>query len=617
LSEQQLLSVYELMLTARTLDARLTELARSGEITAEVFPTLGREAALVGLVATLEEGDVFAGSPRDHVSRLAQGDPLDRVVADMLEGAEISGGGGDGGTGSPRALIGDGPSRHRVAAGCAMAMASRGESRVVMAQCREDATADGAWHESVNTAAVLRLPVVFCVHSGEAGRSGPSPLEYAAHRADGYGIPGIVVDGTDVLECIAAAGEATDRARRGGGPTLIEAVAFRRAGRTALDEFDPDPDELASWEARDPIDRFEEYLGVRGLLDEARRSAIRGRLAGRVADSIAGARSSAGTPSGITRAEYAEAPPAPARSIGPAPATLREAVRRTIELAMAGDERVVVVGRSAAASGGATSGLLERYGPTRVFDVPGSAAAAVGAGIGAALEGMRPVVEIAGAELIDAARLLGGWAGRHHRRTGATVPLVVRVPFSPEDRLWPEAMLPEGVKVAVASTPETASGLLHAAIADPNPVVVLEPALSPSGPVEGAAVQLGTARIVRSGREATLVAWGAAVATALEACASLPDDTVEVIDLVSLAPVDWDTVLESVRRTSRLVVLDGGLGGAADRIAARVASEAMWDLDGPVLRLAPRAAPSPPTHADAYLLTPVEVAEAVRSLTST
>jgi pyruvate dehydrogenase E1 component beta subunit len=267
-------------------------------------------------------------------------------------------------------------------------------------------------------------------------------------------------------------------------------------------------------------------------------------------------------------------------------------------------------------SGGTVTGLLERYGPTRVFDVPGSAAAAVGAGIGAAIEGMLPIVEVPGGELVDAVRLLGDRAGRHYGAPGGAVPLVVRVPFAPEDRLWPAAM--PGVGFAVASTPETASGLLEAALADPDPVVLLEPTRPVSGPVNGVAVQLGKARIVRRGREATLVAWGATVATALEACASLSEDTVEVIDLMSLEPVDWDTVLGSVRRTSRLVILDEGPGGVADRIAARVASEAMWDLDGPVLRLSPQAAATPVSpDPDGWLLTPVEVAEAVRSLTST
>ena len=160
--------------------------------------------------------------------------------------------------------------------GAALAFWCRSEARVALALCGEGAAATGAWHEAVNAAAVLGLPVVFAVENNQYAHSlpneGVSRLAYTAHRADGYGIPGIVVDGNDVLEVYAAAREAVERARAGEGPSLVEAVTFRLAGHHVGDPAAyVDAETRRSWLARDPLPRFEEYLGSRGLLDEARR----------------------------------------------------------------------------------------------------------------------------------------------------------------------------------------------------------------------------------------------------------------------------------------------------------------------------------------------------------
>jgi len=635
LPESRLRRIHELMLTARLLEGRLVEAVRAGEVPGELFPGLGQEAALIGFACALDDGDVFSGAHRDLAALLGRGITVEQLVLNAYGRGASPSGGRDGGIG-----LGDpgrgvlmvepaGPANHQVAVGCAMAIAARGEARVVMVSCGEGATAEGSWHEAVNAAAALRLPVVFAVQSnGFAGRvrsAAVSALEYVAHRADGYGVPGVVVDGTDVLECYSAAAEAADRAREGGGPTVVEAVSFRRLGHSAADDVTADPDEIEAWEGRDPIDRFEEYLGVRGMLDEAGRTATRERIGRLVEDTIEWAsRADEGEPAALrVFAEGGREPPPVSRP--PGTMTMRAALRHTLDAEMGRDEAVVVIGRDARAGGShdVTAGLMDRYGPTRVFDVPGGAAAAVGAGIGAALEGLLPVVEIPDRGLGEALRLLGGWAGRHHWKTGHPVPLVVRVASRPGGAPAPETLVAgvPGVRVVVASTPETAAGLLAAAIRDPNPVVLIEPErlYEARGPVPGdVRVPLGRARVVRRGSAVTLVAWGAGVAVALEACRS--DDTVEVVDLLSIAPLDWATVSASLQRTSRLVVLDEGppAGGVAAELAGRAAADALWALDGPVAIVRPSGADAPfsPIRADAHLLTPVQVAEAVRSITS-
>jgi 2-oxoisovalerate dehydrogenase E1 component len=643
LAEDELLRIYDLMLTGRILETRLRDMARDGHVPGVLFPGVGQEAAMVGLAFVLDENDVYAGSHRNLTALLARGVTVEQVLLNVLgKAASPTGGRSEGfGVAEPGSLMIEpaGPPNHQVAVGCAVAFAARREARVVLADCGEGATAEGAWHEAVNVAAVHRLPMVFTVQTnGFAGpqrSAGVSALEYVAHRADGYGIPGVVVDGTDVLECIAAAGEAIEQARFGGGPSVIEAVTFRRFGHTAVERDGPaDPDERAAWEGRDPIDRFEEYLGVRGLLDEARRAATRNRIAHRVEDSIGWARDQ-DEPDRDTLAAGVLAERSPVSEAGvfseTGDMTMRAALHDALDAEMARDERVVLMGRDVAAGGGShgvTAGLLERYGPTRLFDIPGSAAAVMGAGIGAALEGMRPVVEIPDARRVpEALGLLAGWAARHHWTTGRPVPLVLRVPYGPDAEPRPDVILPgiPGLRVVAASTPATAASLLVGAIRDPNPVVVLEPirCYDEHGPVPGGDAETppAAARVIRSGDDVTMVAWGSGVSVALEACRLLEDVSVELIDVLSLAPLDWSTVMGSIGRTSRLVVLEerSPFGGVGSELAALAAAEAMWDLDAPVVRLAAATAQVPftPLLADAYLLTPVEVAEAVRSITST
>ncbi len=654
LTEAQLLELYEHLLTGRILEERLFELYRTGHLGGALYPAIGQEAAMVGFAAALSEGDVFGGTHRDLVAQLVRGLTLEQALLNFFGKAAspTRGRDGDAHLGSPSKGIlmvaSPVPDAHPVAVGCALAFHQRGEPRVAMANSGEGATATGTWHEAVNMAAVLGLPVVFTIQNNQYAYSTPASgsfrLEYAAHRADAYGIPGVVVDGNDVLECYAAAREAVERARAGAGPSLIEAVTFRHHGHTGLDTASyVDPHVRDEWLAKDPLPRYEEYLGSRGMLDDGRRGRLRERITARIDTTLAWAQDQP-DPDPSEVAEGLFASPRAAGSDEPdtdgPEGTIADALRSTLDSEMERDERVMVLGNDVGTLGGPfgiTAGLLERYGPARVVDIPLGGAGLIGAATGAALTGLRPVAEVQAADL-----LLGGLdqlvneAAKHHWKTGVPVPLVVRAPCGagvragPYGSMSPEGLLAHqpGIRIAVPSTPAAAKGLLLGALRDPNPVVLIEHKKlyrSLRGPIPSGDRDIapGRARVARSGADVTVVTWGAMTHTVLHAAEVLDAEgiSIEVIDLQWIVPLDWHTVFESVHSTSRLVVVseDVPFAGVASEVAARVSADLFWDLDGPIVRVGP-----PHTHIpfassleDAFLPQVEDVVEAVRTLDTT
>jgi 2-oxoisovalerate dehydrogenase E1 component len=651
-SEARLLELYEWMLTGRILETRILEAQRAGLVDGPLYPGVGQEAAQVGFAFALERGDVLGGNHRGLLAALVRGVTLEEALLDLFGKAAGPSRGRSAGVAAgvlDKGVLGVGGASAdaaAVAVGCALAFVRLGEARVAMACTGEGATSSGTWHESVNTAAVLGLPVVFAVENNQYAYSSPNSrqfrLDHAAGRAAGYGIPGVVVDGNDVLEVYAATREAVERARAGEGPSLVEAVTFRYHGHHAGDAATyVDPQVRQAWIVKDPIPRFEEYLGRRKLLDEARRAHLEERVRVRVGDAIAWAREQADpdpTEPGAVLAVSPPSPPPPPPE-GP-PVTMREALNWALEEEMGRDETVIVLGQDVGALGGAfgvTRGLLERYGDQRVVEVPAAGPALAGAAVGAALQGLRPVAEVPhGDHLYAALGILFGHAACARWEGGREVPLVLRVPFGAGLRAGPHLSgSPEaaaahhpGLKVVVPATAAAAKGLLSAAIRDPDPVVFLEPkrlyagaAVSlPSGSYQNA---LGRARVARPGDDVTVVAWGAMVSAALEAAEAAGEEgiSLEVLDLQTLAPLDWEAVFSSVGRTGRLVIVQDDLpfAGVGAEVAARVAGEAFWDLDGPVLRVAPPPTPVPfaPSLEDAYVPRAAGILEAVRTLAHT
>jgi 2-oxoisovalerate dehydrogenase E1 component beta subunit len=317
--------------------------------------------------------------------------------------------------------------------------------------------------------------------------------------------------------------------------------------------------------------------------------------------------------------------------------TYLEAISQALDEEMSRDERVFLMGEDIGIYGGAfkiTDGFLDKFGEWRVLDTPLSESGIVGAAIGAAMMGMRPVVEMQFADFISCAfDQITEVAAKNHYRWGAAVPLVIRAPFGggvhggPFHSECPEGWFfhSPGLKIVAPSTPYDAKGLLTAAIRDPNPVIYFEhkflyrriKAILPEGEI---IVPIGKADVKRVGQDISVLTYGAMVHVALEAADALAKEGIdlEVVDLRSLMPFDQETIYESVKKTSKAIVLheDNKTGGVGAEIAARLTEDCFDHLDGPILRIAAPDTPVPfSTPLEEYFLPNAgDVVKAARKL---
>ena len=317
--------------------------------------------------------------------------------------------------------------------------------------------------------------------------------------------------------------------------------------------------------------------------------------------------------------------------------TYLEAIRQGLWEEMERDASVFLLGEDIAAFGGAfklTAGFLEEFGSDRVIDTPLSEAAIMGASIGAALMGRRPVAEMQFMDFISCGLdQLVQMAAKMHYRWGAPVPMVVRGPagagvhggpfHSQSNEMW--FVHTPGLKVVIPSTPYDAKGLIKAAVRDPNPVIFFEHKflyrrIKAEVPAEDYTVPLGKAAVRRAGEDLTVITYGAMVWTALEAAAALEKEgvSVEVVDLRTLVPYDKDVILSSVRKCNRVLLLheDTRTGGMAGELAAVIAEEAFGDLDAPVVRVTAPDTPVPfaPPLEEYFLPNAQKVIDAARKL---
>ena len=630
LSVEEMEHFYRTMARVRGFDQKVTELFEAGEIKGTAHSYVGQEAVAAGVCANLTDRDFIASHHRGHGHCIAKGAGMDRMMAELM-GRETGYCRGLGGSMhiadldlnilGANGIVG---ASMPLSCGAALAAKLRGEDAVVVAFFGDGASNQGVFHESLNLAAVWRLPVIFVCENNQYALTtsyrSTTSVERIADRAASYGIPGRRVDGNDVGEVWHVSREAVARARAGGGPTLIEALTYRWGQHSMRANLqDPRPeDEYSDWMARDPIKRLADAIANGGNGAADRIGTIDAEVEGELDRAIEFAR--AGAEPGVgamenavyaPRADCAPPPPPGTRELG-FPQALNEALRQE----MARDERVFLMGEDVGETGGifsVSAGLMKEFGDARVRDTPISEATFVGCGVGAAIAGMRPVVEIQIFDFIALTMdMMTNQAAKFRFMLGGrnTVPLVVRGPQGGGVRLAAQhsqsleawfAHIP-GLVVVAPSTPYDAKGLLVSSIRDDNPVVFCEAKLSyvtGKGPVpeELYAIPLGKADVKREGDDVTVIATMAMVPRALAAAEIVAREgvSVEVVDPRTLRPLDEDTILDSVRKTSRALVVHEAwtTGGFGAEVAALIADKAFLDLDAPVRRLGAPDVPMP------------------------
>lgn len=509
-----------------------------------------------------------------------------------------------------------------VAAGCALAASLRDRQEVAINFIGDGGASTGDFHEGLNMAAVWKLPFVLVVENNGYAFSTPTAQQYSCsglhERARSYGIPGVRVDGNDPRAVREVLRTAVDRARAGEGPTLVEAVLGRMRGHSEQDRsLDVVSDEeLDRYQREDPLLTFPASLECEGVVDAPfvveMEKAVRDLLI-EVTDEAQ--KAPVAPAEDVLEGRFVFCPTAAIPESAEvseentelSPSTYVDAIRRALKEEMERDELVVLIGQDIADFGGAfriTDGFLERFGAGRVRNTPIAESGTIGIAVGAALLGYRPVVEMQFADFVSCGfNQLVNVAAKMFFRSRMSVPLVVRCPSGagagagPFHSQNPESWFTHvpGLKVVAPAFPHDVAGLLKAAIRDPNPVLFFEHKhlyrhARQRLPEDEVLVPLGKARVQRPGQDLSIVTYGWMVHQALEAASLLEREglDVEVLDLRTLVPLDEAAVLESVKRTSRALIvheasLTSGFGG---ELAARLADEAFEYLDAPVKRLA-------------------------------
>jgi len=628
LQVEALESLYTTMVKIRRFDEKTVELFQQGLVKGTAHSYVGEEAVAAAACATLREDDYITGTHRGHGHCIAKGARLDRMIAELM-GREDGYCRGLGGSMHIAALDlnilgcnGIVAAGVPLGTGAALAAKIRRTDRVAISFFGDGASNQGVIHEAMNLAAVWKLPLVFLCENNQYALSTATARTTAgsiAGRAAGYGIPGVRVDGNDVLAVHEAVRAAVARARAGEGPSLVEAVTYRWGGHSMRANL-PDyrtKEEEREWMERDPIARFATHLKDRKLATAMRLKELDETVEVELDRAVGFAQASPEPTVELMEASvYAPRAevPEPAARTGPE-RTMAEALNAAFHGEMARDPGVFVMGEDVGLIGGifgVTRGLREKFGEDRVRDTPISEATFVGAGVGAAIAGLRPVVEI---QIFDFVAMtmdqIVNQAAKFRYMLGGqpTVPVVIRGPQGGGIRLAAQhsqsleawfCHVP-GLVVVAPSTPYDAKGLLVSAIRDDNPVIFLEhkALYAVKGPVpdEHYAIPLGKADVKRAGSDVTIVATQVMVARALAAAADLEKEgvSVEVIDPRTLVPLDEATVLASVAKTGRLVIAHEAVkrGGWGAELAALVAEKALDSLDAPIVRVAARAVPMP------------------------
>lgn len=624
-----LVEMYRRILRIRGFEDRVVALKAKGEIPGAAHLCTGHEATLVGACMAAGEGAYMTGSHRSHGHPIAKGAALGPLMAELMGRTTgvCKGKGGsmhlaDFSVGSlgESGIVG---SSIPVAAGAGLSAKLRATDEIAVSFFGDATTNTGAFHESVNLASAWKLPVVYVCENNGYGVTAPTRemtnVENLADRAAAYGIPGVIVDGQDPVAVYDVVRAAADRAREGDGPTLVEAKTYRFREHaemlTIADPYRPQA-EIDAWIAdRDPVKNFPRRLIDAGVLTPSEVEAIQAEVQHELDDAVSFARSSPLPKDedafadlyAPVRSEPNERRDSTARRTPPATPrvlTYLQAVNEAQREELLRDPSVIVLGEDVRSNLWGGTGFAKEFPKSRVFDTPLSETGFVGAAIGAAMTGLRPVVDMTIANFVYVAmdpfvsqaaknRYMFGGQARIPVTFRATMMYGTNVGAHHSDRPYPMFMNVPGLKVVVPSSPFDAKGLLKAAIRDDSPVLVFEDIqvwfTSEHVPEEDYVVPLGVADVKREGTDVTIVGIAGGVAAALAAAADLAARGIsaEVIDPRTLVPLDEEAILRSVAKTGRLVVVDPAhrTCSAASEIAARVAESGFLSLRAPILRV--------------------------------
>lgn len=655
LSNEQLVSFYKHLLWPRMIEEKMLVLLRQGKIS-KWFSGIGQEAIAVGATLALQEDEWIMPMHRNLGVFTSRNMPLSRLFMQWQGAKEgyskarersfhfgsrehhICG------------MISHLGPQMAIADGVALAYKLKRENKVSLAFTGDGATSEGDFHEALNVAAVWDLPVIFIIENNGYGLSTPVNEQYRCislvDKAKGYGMEGVQIDGNNLLTVYDTIKGIREFCIKHQKPYLIECMTFRMRGHEEASGTKYVPQDLFRlWEQKDPIKNYEHYLIDTDVLNEMKVAEIRNEFKDKIESELA---IGFNTKPVVADTEeeledvYAAPSNSPARGAsiaqprlidnaainsniqlsglsdvesplrGSGGLRLIDAIKEGLHQSMQKHPNLILMGQDIAEYGGAfkiTEGFVQEFGKARVRNTPLCESAIVGTALGLSLEGYKSMMEMQFADFVTVGfnQIVNNLAKIHYR-WGQNADVVIRMPtgggvgagpfHSQSNEAWFTKV--PGLKVVYPSTPIDAKGLLIAAINDPNPVMYFEhKALyrSVSGPVpeEYYEIEIGKARHVREGDEVSIITYGAGVHWAEDYAAEHPEISIDILDLRTLAPLDYIAIREAVKRTGRVLLLheDTLIGGIGGEIAAWIAENCFEFLDAPVMRCASLDTPVP------------------------
>jgi 2-oxoisovalerate dehydrogenase E1 component len=629
ISKEELLALYEAIKLPRLIEDKMLSQLRLGMIS-KWFSSYGQEAISVGVGMAMDEDEFILPMHRNLGIFTSRNLDLKQLFL-QFQGKK------DGFTKGRDRSFHFGTKKHHVvgmishlgpqlgiADGIALANKLEGSEKATIVFSGDGGASEGDFHEALNVATVWDLPVIFCIENNAWGLSTPSREQFRCKqfidKAIGYGMPkedAIQIDGNNILEVYSTVKEIAESIRKNPRPIILECMTFRVRGHEEASGTKYYPDGMIDeWSKKDPVAMYEQFLLEEQLITPSDVEEMNLKLKNKINTNLKSAYAEPDIE--VNEEEEFEDLFAPFSNVEiPSSSTKKkmrfiDAIQDGLRESMRKHDRLVLMGQDIAEYGGVfkvTEGFLEEFGKGRVRNTPLCESAIVGAGLGLSMKGHKAMVEMQFADFVTCGfnQIVNNLAKLHYR-WAENADVVVRMPtgggaaagpfHSQSNEAW--FFHTPGLKIAYPAFPSDAKGLLCQSFEDPNPVLFFEHkmlyrSIEEEVPEGYYTLPFGKARIVSAGEKLTLVTYGLGVHWGMDVLKEEKYAGIELIDLRTLAPLDYETVMTSVKKTGRVVVLheDSLTGGIGGELASRITEECFEYLDAPVTRCASLDTPIP------------------------
>jgi 2-oxoisovalerate dehydrogenase E1 component len=625
ISKATKIDLYQSLVLPRLIEEKMLILLRQGKIS-KWFSGIGQEAISVGCTNALEEQDTIFTMHRNLGVFTSRGIPLTRLFSQWEGKANGFTKGRDRSFhfGAPEynivGMISHLGPQLSLAAGVSLGAMLAQKNKIALAFTGEGGTSQGEFHEALNTAAVWKIPVIFVIENNGYGLSTPTNEQYAckdlADRAKGYGMQSSIIDGNNVLEVYDTIKSIRKKILKNPQPWLVECKTFRMRGHEEASGTKYVPQELFDkWQKYDPILKLEKELVDKGIITDVEIEALKKATKAKINQDLEKAYEEESISSSelieLTDVYHQKNTPVVSPQGTKRQMRLIDAISDGLRQSMQKHNNLILMGQDIAEYGGVfkiTEGFLEEFGKDRVRNTPLCESAIVGIALGLAMENYKVMMEMQFSDFVTCGfnQIINNLAKVHYR-WGQNADVVIRMPTGGSVGAGPfhsqntEAWFTHtpGLKVIYPSNPIDAKGLLIAAIEDPNPVMFFEHKalyrqLSDDVHESYYTTEIGKANIIRKGSDLTIITYGLGVLWAKEVAEEY-DNKIEILDLVTLSPLDYITILSSVKKTNKVLVLheDSLFGGLGGEISAYISEHCFESLDAPVRRVGGLDTPIP------------------------